>query len=195
MLTVVIVTAMALFACKNGGKYSKTAELSDTISVESSTSSSAFDPAEIVGTWKTKSPVLGTDGGNITVTFDEEDVTLTMNIRKSIGGIGSCSTTVTVPGTYSLTENQEIAWEFYPEEAEMGNLNASFTEDAKDEIYFTPGTEGSYRARLRSKVMDEVTKIVNTCQDISPLPLKKITAKKLIFEGVEKDFIFSRIED
>lgn len=197
------VVAMLLSACH--GKHNKdqrSAALADSISTEESveagyteSQTSSIDAEKIIGTWKTKSTVLGAESANITVTFEEEDVTLKMDVRKSLGGIGSCSTTVSVPGTYSLTSNQEIEWDFYLEEAEMGKLNASFTEDAKDEIYFTPGTEGSYRGRMRNKVMEEVTNIVNTCKDISPLPLKRITAKKLIFELDGREFIFSRVEE
>ena len=195
-----------LLSCNGlGRKGQRAAALADSISTEESADeqgyqeddaqASSIDAERIIGTWKTKSPVLGSEGANITITFEEEDVTLNMNVHKSIGGIGSCSTTVSVPGTYSLTPNQEIEWGFYLEEAEMGKLNASFTEDAKDEIYFTPGTEGNYRGRMRNKVMEEVTKIVNTCRDLSPLPLRRITARKLIFDLDGREFIFSRIEE
>ena len=201
-VAVLAVIAM-LFSCDGMNKKGqRSSALADSISTEETatgqddgTLSSSIDAERIIGNWKTKSSVLGSEGANITISFEEEDVTLKMDVRKSLGGIGSCSTTVSVPGTYSLNANQEIEWEFFLEEAEMGKLNASFTEDAKDEIYFTPGTEGSYRARMRSKVMDEVTKIVNTCMDISPLPLRRITAKKLIFDLDGREFIFSRIEE
>ena len=201
-VAVLAVIAM-LFSCDGMNKKGqRSSALADSISTEETaagqddgTQSSSIDAERIIGNWKTKSSVLGSEGANITISFEEEDVTLKMDVRKSLGGIGSCSTTVSVPGTYSLNANQEIEWEFFLEEAEMGKLNASFTEDAKDEIYFTPGTEGSYRARMRSKVMDEVTKIVNTCMDISPLPLRRITAKKLIFDLDGREFIFSRIEE
>ena len=204
LLVVAILAVIAmLFSCDGMNKKGqRSSALADSISTEETatgqddgTLSSSIDAERIIGNWKTKSSVLGSEGANITISFEEEDVTLKMDVRKSLGGIGSCSTTVSVPGTYSLNANQEIEWEFFLEEAEMGKLNASFTEDAKDEIYFTPGTEGSYRARMRSKVMDEVTKIVNTCMDISPLPLRRITAKKLIFDLDGREFIFSRIEE
>ena len=200
----VLAVLTVMFSCKGAGnKDQQASTLADSISTEVNAdeqddydqTSSSIDGQKIIGTWKTKSPVLGTEGANITINFEEEDVTLNMNVRKSIGGIGSCSTTVSVPGTYSLNANQEIEWEFYLEEAEMGKLNASFTEDAKDEIYFTPGTEGTYRGRMRNKVMEEVTKIVNTCRDLSPLPLRRITAKKLIFDLDGREFIFSRVEE
>jgi hypothetical protein len=48
---------------------------------------------------------------------------------------------------------------------------------------------------MRNKVMEEVTKIVNTCRDLSPLPLRRITARKLIFDLDGREFIFSRIEE
>ena len=204
LLVVAVLAVIAmLFSCDGMNKKGqRSSALADSISTEETatgqddgTLSSSIDAERIIGNWKTKSSVLGSEGANITISFEEEDVTLKMDVRKSLGGIGSCSTTVSVPGTYSLNANQEIEWEFFLEEAEMGKLNASFTEDAKDEIYFTPGTEGSYRARMRSKVMDEVTKIVNTCMDISPLPLRRITAKKLIFDLDGREFIFSRIEE
>ena len=204
LLVVAVLAVIAmLFSCDGMNKKGqRSSALADSISTEETatgqddgTLSSSIDAERIIGNWKTKSSVLGSEGANITISFEEEDVTLKMDVRKSLGGIGSCMTTVSVPGTYSLNANQEIEWEFFLEEAEMGKLNASFTEDAKDEIYFTPGTEGSYRARMRSKVMDEVTKIVNTCMDISPLPLRRITAKKLIFDLDGREFIFSRIEE
>ena len=200
----VLAVLTVMFSCKGAGnKDQQASTLADSISTEVNAdeqddydqTSSSIDAQKIIGTWKTKSPVLGTEGANITINFEEEDVTLNMNVRKSIGGIGSCSTTVSVPGTYSLNASQEIEWEFYLEEAEMGKLNASFTEDAKDEIYFTPGTESTYRGRMRNKVMEEVTKIVNTCRDLSPLPLRRITAKKLIFDLDGREFIFSRVEE
>lgn len=206
LFVAVLAVMTILLSCNGlGRKGQRAATLADSISTEESADeqgyqeddvqASSIDAERIIGTWKTKSPVLGSEGANITITFEEEDVTLNMNVHKSIGGIGSCSTTVSVPGTYSLTPNQEIEWEFYLEEAEMGKLNASFTEDAKDEIYFTPGTEGNYRGRMRNKVMEEVTKIVNTCRDLSPLPLRRITARKLIFDLDGREFIFSRIEE
>ena len=206
LFVAVLAVMTILLSCNGlGRKDQRAAALADSISTEESADeqgyqeddaqASSIDAERIIGTWKTKSPVLGSEGANITITFEEEDVTLNMNVHKSIGGIGSCSTTVSVPGTYSLTPNQEIEWEFYLEEAEMGKLNASFTEDAKDEIYFTPGTEGNYRGRMRNKVMEEVTKIVNTCRDLSPLPLRRITARKLIFDLDGREFIFSRIEE
>ena len=206
LFVAVLAVMTILLSCNGlGRKGQRAAALADSISTEESADeqgyqeddaqASSIDAERIIGTWKTKSPVLGSEGANITITFEEEDVTLNMNVHKSIGGIGSCSTTVSVPGTYSLTPNQEIEWEFYLEEAEMGKLNASFTEDAKDEIYFTPGTEGTYRGRMRNKVMEEVTKIVNTCRDLSPLPLRRITARKLIFDLDGREFIFSRIEE
>lgn len=206
LFVAVLAVMTILLSCNGlGRKGQRAAALADSISTEESVDeqgyqeddaqASSIDAERIIGTWKTKSPVLGSEGANITITFEEEDVTLNMNVHKSIGGIGSCSTTVSVPGTYSLTPNQEIEWEFYLEEAEMGKLNASFTEDAKDEIYFTPGTEGNYRGRMRNKVMEEVTKIVNTCRDLSPLPLRRITARKLIFDLDGREFIFSRIEE
>lgn len=206
LFVAVLAVMTVLLSCNGlGHKGQRAAALADSISTEESADeqgyqeddaqASSIDAERIIGTWKTKSPVLGSEGANITITFEEEDVTLNMNVHKSIGGIGSCSTTVSVPGTYSLTPNQEIEWEFYLEEAEMGKLNASFTEDAKDEIYFTPGTEGNYRGRMRNKVMEEVTKIVNTCRDLSPLPLRRITARKLIFDLDGREFIFSRIEE
>ena len=206
LFVAVLAVMTILLSCNGlGRKGQRAAALADSISTEESADeqgyqendaqASSIDAERIIGTWKTKSPVLGSEGANITITFEEEDVTLNMNVHKSIGGIGSCSTTVSVPGTYSLTPNQEIEWEFYLEEAEMGKLNASFTEDAKDEIYFTPGTEGNYRGRMRNKVMEEVTKIVNTCRDLSPLPLRRITARKLIFDLDGREFIFSRIEE
>lgn len=206
LFVAVLAVMTVLLSCNGlGRKGQRAAALADSISTEESADeqgyqeddaqASSIDAERIIGTWKTKSPVLGSEGANITITFEEEDVTLNMNVHKSIGGIGSCSTTVSVPGTYSLTPNQEIEWEFYLEEAEMGKLNASFTEDAKDEIYFTPGTEGNYRGRMRNKVMEEVTKIVNTCRDLSPLPLRRITARKLIFDLDGREFIFSRIEE
>ena len=204
-LAIFAATTVLLSCDGMGRKGQRSSALADSISTEESADgqnvqddggqASSIDAERIIGDWKTKSSVLGSEGANITISFEEEDVTLKMDVRKSIGGIGSCSTTVSVPGTYSLNENQEIEWEFYLEEAEMGKLNASFTEDAKDEIYFTPGTEGNYRSRMRNKVMEEVTKIVNTCRDLSPLPLKRITAKKLIFDLDGREFIFSRIED
>ena len=208
-LTVLVVLTV-MFSCKGAGnKDQQASTLADSISTEVNADeqdeqdaqddydqpSSSIDAQKIIGTWKTKSTVLGAESADITINFEEEDVTLNMNVRKSIGGIGSCSTTVSVPGTYSLNANQEIEWEFYLEEAEMGKLNASFTEDAKDEIYFTPGTEGKYRGRMRNKVMEEVTKIVNTCRDLSPLPLRRITARKLIFDLDGREFIFSRVEE
>ena len=206
LFVAVLAVMTVLLSCNGlGRKGQRAAALADSISTEESADeqgyqeddaqASSIDAERIIGTWKTKSPVLGSEGANITITFEEEDVTLNMNVHKSIGGIGSCSTTVSVPGTYSLTPNQEIEWEFYLEEAEMGKLNASFTEDAKDDIYFTPGTEGNYRGRMRNKVMEEVTKIVNTCRDLSPLPLRRITARKLIFDLDGREFIFSRIEE
>ena len=206
LFVAVLAVMTILLSCNGlGRKGQRAAALADSISTEESADeqgyqendaqASSIDAERIIGTWKTKSPVLGSEGANITITFEEEDVTLNMNVHKSIGGIGSCSTTVSVPGTYSLTPNQEIEWEFYLEEAEMGKLNASFTEDAKDEIYFTPGTEGNYRGRMRNKVMEEVTKIVNTCRDLSPLPLRRITARKLIFDLDGREFIFSRVEE
>ena len=206
LFVAVLAVMTILLSCNGlGRKGQRAAALADSISTEESADeqgyqeddaqASSIDAERIIGTWKTKSPVLGSEGANITITFEEEDVTLNMNVHKSIGGIGSCSTTVSVPGTYSLTPNQEIEWGFYLEEAEMGKLNASFTEDAKDEIYFTPGTEGNYRGRMRNKVMEEVTKIVNTCRDLSPLPLRRITARKLIFDLDGREFIFSRIEE
>ena len=206
LFVAVLAVIAVLLSCnglKNKGQQSALADSISTTetvgdqegSQDYDTPSSSIDASRIIGDWKTKSSVLGTEGANITISFEEEDVTLKMDVRKSLGGIGSCSTTVSVPGTYSLNANQEIEWEFFLEEAEMGKLNASFTEDAKDEIYFTPGTEGSYRAKMRSKVMDEVTKIVNTCTELSPLPLRRITAKKLIFDLDGREFIFSRIED
>ena len=206
LFVAVLAVMTILLSCNGlGRKGQRAAALADSISTEESADeqgyqeddaqASSIDAERIIGTWKTKSPVLGSEGANITITFEEEDVTLNMNVHKSIGGIGSCSTTVSVPGTYSLTPNQEIEWEFYLEEAEMGKLNASFTEDAKDEIYFTPGTEGKYRGRMRNKVMEEVTKIVNTCRDLSPLPLRRITARKLIFDLDGREFIFSRVEE
>ena len=206
LFVAVLAVMTVLLSCNGlGRKGQRAAALADSISTEESADeqgyqendaqASSIDAERIIGTWKTKSPVLGSEGANITITFEEEDVTLNMNVHKSIGGIGSCSTTVSVPGTYSLTPNQEIEWEFYLEEAEMGKLNASFTEDAKDEIYFTPGTEGNYRGRMRNKVMEEVTKIVNTCRDLSPLPLRRITARKLIFDLDGREFIFSRVEE
>lgn len=206
LFVAVLAVMTILLSCNGlGRKGQRAAALADSISTEESADeqgyqeddaqASSIDAERIIGTWKTKSPVLGSEDANITITFEEEDVTLNMNVHKSIGGIGSCSTTVSVPGTYSLTPNQEIEWEFYLEEAEMGKLNASFTEDAKDEIYFTPGTEGNYRGRMRNKVMEEVTKIVNTCRDLSPLPLRRITARKLIFDLDGREFIFSRIEE
>ena len=206
----VLAVLTVMFSCKGAGnKDQQASTLADSISTEVNADeqdeqdaqddydqpSSSIDAQKIIGTWKTKSTVLGAESADITINFEEEDVTLNMNVRKSIGGIGSCSTTVSVPGTYSLNANQEIEWEFYLEEAEMGKLNASFTEDAKDEIYFTPGTEGNYRGRMRNKVMEEVTKIVNTCRDLSPLPLRRITAKKLIFDLDGREFIFSRVEE
>ena len=206
----VLAVLTVMFSCKGAGnKDQQASTLADSISTEVNADeqdeqdaqddydqpSSSIDAQKIIGTWKTKSTVLGAESADITINFEEEDVTLNMNVRKSIGGIGSCSTTVSVPGTYSLNANQEIEWEFYLEEAEMGKLNASFTEDAKDEIYFTPGTEGNYRGRMRNKVMEEVTKIVNTCRDLSPLPLRRITARKLIFDLDGREFIFSRIEE
>jgi hypothetical protein len=206
LFVAVLAVMTILLSCNGlGRKGQRAAALADSISTEESADEQGYqeddaqapsiDAERIIGTWKTKSPVLGSEGANITITFEEEDVTLNMNVHKSIGGIGSCSTTVSVPGTYSLTPNQEIEWEFYLEEAEMGKLNASFTEDAKDEIYFTPGTEGNYRGRMRNKVMEEVTKIVNTCRDLSPIPLRRITARKLIFDLDGREFIFSRIEE
>ena len=206
LFVAVLAVMTVLLSCNGlGRKGQRAAALADSISTEESADeqgyqeddaqASSIDAERIIGTWKTKSPVLGSEGANITITFEEEDVTLNMNVHKSIGGIGSCSTTVSVPGTYSLNANQEIEWEFYLEEAEMGKLNASFTEDAKDEIYFTPGTESTYRGRMRNKVMEEVTKIVNTCRDLSPLPLRRITAKKLIFDLDGREFIFSRVEE
>ena len=206
----VLAVLTVMFSCKGAGnKDQQASTLADSISTEVNADeqdeqdeqddydqpSSSIDAQKIIGTWKTKSTVLGAESADITINFEEEDVTLNMNVRKSIGGIGSCSTTVSVPGTYSLNANQEIEWEFYLEEAEMGKLNASFTEDAKDEIYFTPGTEGKYRGRMRNKVMEEVTKIVNTCRDLSPLPLRRITARKLIFDLDGREFIFSRVEE
>ena len=163
----VLAVLTVMFSCKGAGnKDQQASTLADSISTEVNADeqdeqdaqddydqpSSSIDAQKIIGTWKTKSTVLGAESADITINFEEEDVTLNMNVRKSIGGIGSCSTTVSVPGTYSLNANQEIEWEFYLEEAEMGKLNASFTEDAKDEIYFTPGTEGKYRGRMRNKV-------------------------------------------
>ena len=206
LFVAVLAVMTVLLSCNGlGRKGQRATALADSISTEESADeqgiqdddaqASSIDAERIIGTWKTKSPVLGSEGANITITFEEEDVTLNMNVHKSIGGIGSCTTTVNVPGTYSLTPNQEIEWEFYLEEAEMGKLNASFTEDAKDEIYFTPGTEGNYRGRMRNKVMEEVTKIVNTCRDLSPLPLRRITARKLIFDLDGREFIFSRVEE
>ena len=206
----VLAVLTVMFSCKGAGnKDQQASTLADSISTEVNADeqdeqdaqddydqpSSSIDAQKIIGTWKTKSTVLGAESADITINFEEEDVTLNMNVRKSIGGIGSCSTTVSVPGTYSLNANQEIEWEFYLEEAEMGKLNASFTEDAKDEIYFTPGTESTYRGRMRNKVMEEVTKIVNTCRDLSPLPLRRITARKLIFDLDGREFIFSRVEE
>ena len=206
----VLAVLTVMFSCKGAGnKDQQASTLADSISTEVNADeqdeqdaqddydqpSSSIDAQKIIGTWKTKSTVLGAESADITINFEEEDVTLNMNVRKSIGGIGSFSTTVSVPGTYSLNANQEIEWEFYLEEAEMGKLNASFTEDAKDEIYFTPGTEGKYRGRMRNKVMEEVTKIVNTCRDLSPLPLRRITARKLIFDLDGREFIFSRVEE
>lgn len=196
VLAFVAVMILFLSACHGAHKGHNSAALADSLSTEDTAveQTSAINKEKIIGTWKTKSPILGGEGANITITFEEEDVTLNMDVRKSIGGIGSGSTSVAVPGTYYLNDNNEIVWEFFLEEAEMGKLSASFTEDAKDEIYFTPGTEGSYRARLSNKIMEEVTKVVNTCTDISPLPLVRTTAKKLIFELDGREFIFSRVE-
>lgn len=206
----VAVVALLLSACKNrkGQQVVELSdgpktEVSDTLEAndeeedydESSTSSATISADDLIGQWKTKSSVLGCEGSRITVAFEEEDVTLKINISKSVGGVGSGSTVVTVPGTYTINSNNGIEWEFYPDEIEMGKLSASFTEDAKDEIFFTPGTESKYRSRLSGKVMEEARQIVKTCNALSPLPLKKTTAKKLIFEGADKDYIFTRIEE
>ena len=94
----VLAVLTVMFSCKGAGnKDQQASTLADSISTEVNAdeqddydqTSSSIDAQKIIGTWKTKSPVLGTEGANITINFEEEDVTLNMNVRKSIGGIGS----------------------------------------------------------------------------------------------------------